>query len=357
MTTDAPRPLSRSDDGKWLGGVSVGLARGRGVPVALIRIAFLVATLIGGLGLLAYLACWLIIPHENEQRGDPASRWIVVLAQVCAGCVGIAVLAVIAAAATLFGLGWIVAALAAVVLVGVLVAWPRLGPAWALLPIAALIVPSVAVAASGLRLSTQTDAISVAPRALSTGTTPVTYRGGLGTMLVDLRNTSLPASGVVRLRIEGGLRRTIVALPADRCVRVAVDYQIRPFVAQLAAQLTNRQEPYSAVTVFGEVKPGLSGQAARSEGGAGPMLVIDFTSAGGGLYVRDYPRSVDPDGQPDWPGYQVFVERRPDTKGVTKRYARIMVRTWRARRRAELRSRRLIDSLMPGPCGTRAGAR
>jgi len=352
--TTPPPPLARSDEGKWLGGVCAGLARGRGISVGLVRLAFVAGALAGGLGLLAYLACWLIIPREGEQPGDPASRWIVVLAQASAACVGVAVLAVLGAVATLFGFGWVVAALAAAVLVGVLVSWPRLGPGWALLPIAALVLPSVAVAASGLTIAPRTGETVLAPRVLSLNE-GVTYRSGLGTMLVDLRRTDLPGPGVVRMRIEGGVRRTIVALPAGECVRVQVSYHIRPIVGELAAQLSGRPEPYSAAVIFGKVQPTLSGQAVNPWLAPAPTLKIDFTSAGGGLYVRDYPASVDPDAKPDWPGYQVYPEPRPDTTGVPKRAARRLVRAWRVRRRAELRSKRLVDSLMPGPCA-RAGA-
>jgi phage shock protein PspC (stress-responsive transcriptional regulator) len=355
MPTAPPKPLSRSDEGKWLGGVCTGLARERGIGVAWIRIAFLTATLIGGLGILAYLACWLIIPHEDEQPGDPGSRWIVVLAQVSAGSIGIAVLAVLGAAATLFGLGWIVAVLAAAALLGVLVAWPRLGPAWALLPIAALIVPSVAVAGSGMRLSPQAANASFVPAALR-ATSEVTYRSGLGTMVVDLRHTELPTEGVVRLRIQGGVRRTIVALPADRCVPITLSYHVRPFISQLAAQLTGHAQPYAGIVVFGKVQTGLSGTSGDAYPGPGPTLSIDFTSAGGSLFVRDYPDSVDPDVHPNWPGYRVFPEARPDTAGTPKRAARKLIRAWRARRRADVRSQRLVDSLMPGPCAS-AGKR
>ncbi|HEY5316792.1 MAG TPA: PspC domain-containing protein [Solirubrobacteraceae bacterium] len=352
MNNGPPSPLSRSDEGKWLGGVCAGLAHGRGIAVGLIRAAFVVGALIGGLGILAYLACWLIIPHEDEQPGDPASRWIVVLAQASAACVGVAVLGVLGATATLFGFGWIVAALAAAVLIGVLLSWPRLGPGWALLPIAALILPSVAVASSGMRLSPNGAEVVLAPAAFNAGGA-VTYRAGLGTMLIDLRRTALPPAGVVHLRVQGGVRRTIVALPAERCVHVALQYHVRPFVAQLAAELTGHAQPYSGVVAFGNVQRSLKGGPLVPYGGAGPVLDIDFTSAGGSLFVRDYPDSVDPDVHPDWPGYRVFPEQRPDTRGTPKRAARRLVRAWRVRRRAEVRSQHLIDSLMPGPCASR----
>ena len=307
------------------------------------------AALLGGLGVLAYLACWLIIPQEGEQPGDPASGWIVILAEACAVCVGIAILAAAAAAATLFGFGWLVMALAVVVLAGVLSAWPRFGPGWALLPVAALILPSVAIAGSGLRVAPRAGDLTVSPAVLTVNSDP-TYSGGLGTMLIDLRRTALPASGVVHLRIEGGLRRTIVALPADRCVHVALRFEIRPFVARLAAQLTGRSSPYSGAVVFGDPLIHRAGAWEYLSTTPGPVLSIDFTSAGGSLYVRDYPVSTDPDLLPYWPGYRVVPEPRPDTTGVPKRAARRLVRAWRVRLKAELRSERLIDSLMPGPC-------
>jgi phage shock protein PspC (stress-responsive transcriptional regulator) len=349
MAQKPMRPLTRSESGRWLGGVCTGLARGRRSHPAWIRAAFVASALVGGLGVLVYLACWLIIPQEGEQEGELGSSWVVVLAQACAVCVGVATLGALGAAATLFGFGWIVAALAAAVLLGVLGCWPRLGPAWALLPIAALTLPSMAVAASGLALSPDIGHVSVSPRVLS-ATARVTVRGGLGTTLVDLRHTALPASGTVALHVQGGMRRTIVALPDDRCVHVVLNYDVRPFVAQVAAQLTG-QLPFSQIVVFGNLIARRSG-AIDYDGGStpGPVLRIDFTSAGGSLYVRDYPNSIDPELRPDWPGYRVFPEPRPNTTGVRKRAASALIRSWRVRHAEQLSSQRLVDALMPGPC-------
>ena len=263
-------------------------------------------------------------------------------------------LGVVGASATLFGFGWIVAGLAAVVLVGVLVSWPRLGPAWALLPVAALTLPSLAVAAGGLRLSPDVGHETVAPQALSRGAR-VSFRAGLGTMLVDLRRTALPASGVVPVTIEGGVRRTVVALPANRCVHVALTYDVRPFVAQVASQLTG-ELPASGLEVFGKVvgpRPGVNEFPQGSA--AGPWLRIDFSSLGGSLYVRDYPDSVDPDTQPYWPGFRVYPEPRPVTKGVSRREARRLIAAWRLRHAQQVRSAQHVDALLPGPCAATGG--
>jgi phage shock protein PspC (stress-responsive transcriptional regulator) len=355
MASNRHAPLSRSETGKWLGGVCAGLARGREVDLIWIRAAFLLGALIGGLGVFVYLACWLIIPLEGERPDDPSSGWLVVLARVLGASAGVLTLAALGAVVTLFGFGWAVLALAAAVLLAVLLAWPRLGPGWALLPVAALALPSVAVAAAGLRLEPATGNTLVAPHVLSSRA-GATYRAGLGTMLVDLRRTDLPASGVVPLRIEGGVRRTIVALPADRCVRVELSYDVQPLVANLAAQLST-QQPDSGVVIFGDQMYTPSGQVAAPDTGLTPsqprpVLRIDFTSTGGSLYLRDYPDSVDPELSPNWPGYRVYPEPHPNTNGESKRAASRTVRAWRVRRAAQVRSQRLIDSLMPGPCAS-----
>ena len=59
----------RPAGGGLLGGVSAGVGRRYGVDPVLVRVAFVVATIFGGGGVPAYLACWLLLPRE----GDPAS--------------------------------------------------------------------------------------------------------------------------------------------------------------------------------------------------------------------------------------------------------------------------------------------
>jgi phage shock protein PspC (stress-responsive transcriptional regulator) len=342
------RLVSRSRDDRWLGGVCAGLGRARGIHPAWIRAAFFLGALIGGIGALVYLACWLIIPQEGEAPGEGSSSWLVGLAKACATCLGLATLAVLAATATLFGLGWIAVALAAATLVAVLTAWPRLGPAWALLPIAGIALPSVAVAAAGVELATNAGHVTVAPRALAPGGV-ATFRAGLGTLLVDLRHTSLPATGTLNVRVQGGVRRTIVALPSDRCMQVELTYSVRPFWSEVASLVAGHL-PATGVVVFGEYLPGRSGNRRLTSPVPGPVLKLHLTSAGGSLYVRDYPDTVDPDVEPGWPGYAVHPEPPPNVRGLSKRGARIEVRAWRVRHAAEVRAQRLVSQAIPGPC-------
>jgi phage shock protein PspC (stress-responsive transcriptional regulator) len=343
--------VSRSRKDRWLGGVCAGLARGRGINPAWIRGAFVVAALFAGLGALAYIACWLVIPQEGAELGSESSRWLVRLAKACAACLALLMLAGLAAVATLFGFGWVAGALAAGVLLVVLLTWPRLGPAWALLPLAAVALPTAAVAASGVQFVASAGHVTIAPRALAPGGL-ATFRAGLGTTLVDLRHTSLPTTGTLNVRVEGGVRRTIVALPHDTCVHVDLAYSVAPFWGQVASLLAGRPEA-PGVVLFGNYLPGRSGARRLITALPGPVLKLDFTSAGGSLYVRDYPDTVDPDLSPNWPGYPVIPEARPDVRGIAKGAARSELRAWQVRHAAEVSSQQLVDFNLSGPCATR----
>jgi phage shock protein PspC (stress-responsive transcriptional regulator) len=274
----------------------------------------------------------------------------VVIARACAAAVGLVALAILGGLAAVFGFGWVVVAMAAVILVSVLAAWRRTGPAWALLPVAALSLPAIAFAAAGVRLTTQRSPSVVVPASAGAVSRDV-FRSGLNTMLIDLRRTPLPASGTVPLRIAAGVRRTIVALPAGRCVRVVVHYDVDPFAVRMTALLTGRTTPiFSNLVAFGRLYGASRGVLAQPPVPARPTLAIDFHSQGGSLYVRDYPDRVNPDLQPDWPGYQVHVEPRPNVQGTPRRAAQRLIAHWRIRRAAELANARVINALMPGPC-------
>jgi phage shock protein PspC (stress-responsive transcriptional regulator) len=346
-------PLVRPRRGRWLGGVCLAIAQARHLKLGWVRAAFVLATALGGLGAVVYVSCWLIVPSDDEPIEDPpgTSRRAAVVAQACAACVALAAVAALGAMATVFGFGWVAAGLAAAVLGVALLARRRLGPAWALLPIAALTLPSLAIAAAGLRLAPQAADTTVVPRPapghLFAGGT---YRSGLGTLLVDLRRTPLPSSGTVPVRIEAGVRRTIVALPHDRCVHVDVAFHVTPLLGQLAALVAGRDGPFSDLVVFGGYNLDRDAHTITPASRPGPTLRIDFSSMGGSLYVRDYPDAIQPQTSPSWPGFQVSPEPPPDTTGETRRVAAAERRSWRIRRREQLASKRHVDVLLPGPC-------
>ena len=58
--------LLRIRQGRIVAGVCTGLARYFGVDVNLVRLAFGVLTVFYGLGLLAYVIAWAVLPEEDE---------------------------------------------------------------------------------------------------------------------------------------------------------------------------------------------------------------------------------------------------------------------------------------------------
>jgi phage shock protein PspC (stress-responsive transcriptional regulator) len=60
--------LVRTRDGRIVAGVCSGLGAYFGVDATLIRVILvLIAVFTGGLGVLAYLAAWIVIPEEGEK--------------------------------------------------------------------------------------------------------------------------------------------------------------------------------------------------------------------------------------------------------------------------------------------------
>jgi phage shock protein C len=58
--------LLRLRDGRMAAGVCAGLAAYFGVDVNLVRLGFGVLTVFYGLGILAYLIAWVILPDEKQ---------------------------------------------------------------------------------------------------------------------------------------------------------------------------------------------------------------------------------------------------------------------------------------------------
>jgi len=65
--------LRRPFEGRMLTGVAEGLARYFGVDTTLVRIGFVVLTVIGGAGVPLYLAGLLLIPDEGSNQSIAAS--------------------------------------------------------------------------------------------------------------------------------------------------------------------------------------------------------------------------------------------------------------------------------------------
>jgi phage shock protein PspC (stress-responsive transcriptional regulator) len=59
--------LERKLSGRWVAGVCAGLAEYFGVDPNLVRVGFAVASLFAGIGPIAYLLGWALIPEEGEK--------------------------------------------------------------------------------------------------------------------------------------------------------------------------------------------------------------------------------------------------------------------------------------------------
>src|SRR4029077_6951670 len=67
------RPLLRSKDDRMVWGVAGGLAAHIGFSATLVRLAFVLLTLFGGAGLLAYLVLAVALP-EDDGTGNPVEE-------------------------------------------------------------------------------------------------------------------------------------------------------------------------------------------------------------------------------------------------------------------------------------------
>jgi phage shock protein C len=65
--------LRRSYQDRMLGGVAGGLAQYFGVDTTIVRIAFVVLTVVGGAGIPLYLAGLLLIPEEGSDQSIAGS--------------------------------------------------------------------------------------------------------------------------------------------------------------------------------------------------------------------------------------------------------------------------------------------
>jgi phage shock protein PspC (stress-responsive transcriptional regulator) len=66
-------PLRRAYDGRMLAGVAAGIADYLDVDVTIVRVAFAVFAFFGGSGIVAYLACVLLVPEEGTDESIASS--------------------------------------------------------------------------------------------------------------------------------------------------------------------------------------------------------------------------------------------------------------------------------------------
>ena len=276
-TGEQPRRLLRSREDRVLGGVCGGLGRYFNADPIFFRIGAIALALVGGAGLLLYVAALLLIPSDGAEAASQSpfggrNRGLAIAVVVVLLLVGwpfllgggllvagiLVPLAVLVAAGVL--VWWLVSgegpsgegkdiARRAALGIGVLVicALIALGGAWAaaagggtvvallvigagaailagafLRPVRWLILPAVtlaisagAVSAAGIDLDGGVGERDYRPASVSDLRDG--YELGLGQLTVDLRQTDLPA-GDTRLALDVGVGEAQLIVPEDVCV-------------------------------------------------------------------------------------------------------------------------------------------
>ena len=277
--SDAPPPsegvrrLTRSSSDKLIGGVSGGLGRYFGVDPILFRIAFVVLTFAGGVGVLAYIGLLAFVPADDDSRpfgqrrdaniigavllgivvvivlgppfffvgpalipialligiglllwraaggempgrGDPAR---VIARGVIALLIGIAAIGAFAGVFLLAALGGgtTLAILAIVAGVALVVAGLAGGARWLIVPALVLVLPLAIVAAADVNVDGGIGDRHYRPATVDQMRS--SYELGMGELVVDLRDVDLPA-GTTRVHTELGVGHTVVRVPEDACV-------------------------------------------------------------------------------------------------------------------------------------------
>ncbi len=104
-TTAPPRRLRRSSQDKVLAGVAGGAARYLGVDPVIVRLVFALSILAGGIGFVAYLLAWVLVPSDDAD--DPSdSRVTAALDREDLPRIGGAILLFIAATQMFHGWWW-----------------------------------------------------------------------------------------------------------------------------------------------------------------------------------------------------------------------------------------------------------
>ena len=82
--------LHRRHDRRLAGGVAGGIGDHLSVPVAAVRLAFVLLSASGGLGIILYAAYWIVVPVEpGEQRRRRLPQWVEVSAAVVLGALAL----------------------------------------------------------------------------------------------------------------------------------------------------------------------------------------------------------------------------------------------------------------------------
>ncbi len=214
--------LERSTSDRMIGGVASGLGRYFELNPAVFRLGFVVLTLLGGAGILVYLAALLVVPAEGDEH-SVASRALAERREkpwpvAGLGLAAVALVVLLSHTGAAVGAGWVF-----VLIAGLVILWMgrRQGRNKLLIVLTVLF----ALFAIGVVTATIT-AFSWFNVSLGDGTgdrtyTPTTaslthaYRLGIGHLVVDLSNVDPTTTQRIETRLGIGELKVIVPRNAD----------------------------------------------------------------------------------------------------------------------------------------------
>jgi phage shock protein PspC (stress-responsive transcriptional regulator) len=221
--------LLRSSSDRMIWGVAGGLAEHLGFNATLVRVAFVLVTLFGGAGLLAYLVLAVALP-EDDGTGQPVDESVWArLGKVAIVCILVAIalgmaaaFAAISAWVTATGHGTVVAVV--VIALGVaLVAAAfaadirrRLTPPLLVLALV-LGIPAGAIAAADIKIDDSIGERTYTPT-VAADLPADGYKLGTGQLVVDLRQLPWTAGQTIAASAHLGIGQMIVSVPPNVCV-------------------------------------------------------------------------------------------------------------------------------------------
>lgn len=235
-TTDThAAPLERSRSDRLLAGVAGGLGAHFGIHAAVFRVAFVVLTLMGGAGILIYLAAVVVMPDAGKADSIAAAAlrrrrpWVLVVL----GLLAVVLLAAVSELAVWrAGDAWallLVAGAAALATVWFAVAsarsgWlRRLAIAGASVVVLLLVLVGAFLATFDVRLRDGVDERAFAPR--SVDDLRGEYVLGIGELDLDLRGIAFPLGETrVAVRVDAG--KAHVLLPPGVALRADADARL-----------------------------------------------------------------------------------------------------------------------------------
>jgi phage shock protein PspC (stress-responsive transcriptional regulator) len=226
LHTPIVKRLERSRSEKILAGVCGGLGRYFDIAPAVFRLGFVVLTVLGGAGILVYLAAVLVMPKEGEdasiaedilrKRRDHPARLVAL------GLVAVAILSLLARADTWPSAG---AAWFLVVVAGLVLLWSSTRRRGLLVALASLLALVAVAAAAAVVAAFAWFDVSLGDGVGDHTYAPATaaqvdrsYELGIGRLELDL--SRLPTAEPVRVRAHVGIGELRIVVPRDASVAV-----------------------------------------------------------------------------------------------------------------------------------------